>query len=54
VTGQAVRRAHLPTALNPACDIKGNVSYNAGELIYHVPGQDCYRETWTDLRQGER
>ena len=36
------------------CRIKGNISYNSGERIYHMPGQEDYfrtRITWSD---GER
>lgn len=36
------------------CDIKGNVSVNTGERIYHLPGQDYYAETVIDLGYGER
>lgn len=28
-----------------SCDIKGNISINTGERIYHVPGQEHYWET---------
>ena len=44
----------LPNALNPACNIKGNVSLNTGERIYHVPDQEYYGRTWIDQRAGER
>ena len=45
----------LPSGLlGPSCDIKGNVSPNTGELIYHVPGQDHYAVTRIDLPRGER
>jgi hypothetical protein len=27
------------------CVIKGNISYNGGELIYHMPGQRFYDAT---------
>ena len=27
------------------CYIKGNISYNGGEKIYHVPGQEYYDAT---------
>jgi len=42
--------------INPprGCNIKGNVSYNTGEKIYHVPGQAYYSETTIDARYGER
>ncbi|GAA4185839.1 hypothetical protein [Shinella granuli] len=29
---------------DPACNIKGNISYNGGQRIYHVPGQHYYVE----------
>lgn len=32
-------------AWSGACTIKGNVSVNSGERIYHVPGQKFYAET---------
>lgn len=37
-----------------SCNIKGNVSRNSGERIYHVPGQRYYAETRVDGRYGER
>lgn len=36
------------------CDIKGNISYNSGEKIYHVPGQEYYYETEISPEYGER
>ena len=36
------------------CKVKGNVSINSGERIYHVPGQLHYTETKIDARYGER
>ena len=36
------------------CKIKGNISYNTGEKIYHVPGQKYYEDTVIDERSGER
>jgi len=36
------------------CNIKGNISYNTGERIYHVPGQQYYNETRISLWKGER
>jgi hypothetical protein len=49
----------LPTrlqALAPGsgCNIKGNVSINTGERIYHVPGQRYYQETRIAPEYGER
>lgn len=36
------------------CAIKGNVSYDTGERIYHVPGGQFYNATVIDPRYGER
>jgi hypothetical protein len=36
------------------CDIKGNISINSGERIYHVPGQMFYSETIIRPEYGER
>lgn len=36
------------------CEIKGNVSINFGERIYHVPGQKYYDATRISFRHGER
>ena len=36
------------------CNIKGNVSINFGERIYHVPGQEYYTQTKIDPQYGER
>ena len=40
--------------LNPACAIKGNISINSGERIYHVPGQEYYAVTVIRAEYGER
>jgi len=36
------------------CDIKGNISFDTGERIYHVPGQEFYESTAIDPAYGER
>jgi len=36
------------------CSIKGNISKNTGERIYHTPGQEYYSQTRIDLNSGER
>ena len=36
------------------CNIKGNISINTGEHIYHVPGQKFYAATRINSRYGER
>lgn len=37
-----------------SCNIKGNVSINSGERIYHVPGQHYYNATKISPQYGER
>lgn len=37
-----------------SCDVKGNISLNTGERIYHVPGQKYYTETRISTQHGER
>jgi len=41
-----------PTWCTPA--IKGNISYNTGEKIYHVSGQAYYEATQINTTKGER
>jgi len=36
------------------CDIKGNISVDGGEKIYHVPGQSYYSQTKISPEYGER
>lgn len=38
----------------PNCFIKGNISSNGGEKIYHVPGGASYEATKIDPTKGER
>lgn len=40
--------------MSVGCTIKGNISKNTGERIYHVPGQEYYTETRIDRSSGER
>jgi len=40
--------------LSPSCNIKGNVSIDTGERIYHVPGQKYYSQTNIRPDYGER
>ncbi|WP_260691519.1 sunset domain-containing protein [Rhizobium laguerreae] len=37
-----------------SCKIKGNVSINSRERIYHVPGHEYYDETKISPQYGER
>jgi hypothetical protein len=36
------------------CTIKGNISKNNGQRIYHVPGQEYYTQTRINWLSGER
>jgi hypothetical protein len=36
------------------CDIKGNVSVDTGNKIYHIPGQKWYEQTKIDPNYGEK
>lgn len=36
------------------CNIKGNVSINSGQRIYHTPGQKYYSQTIIRPEYGER
>ncbi|TCR72217.1 hypothetical protein [Rhizobium sp. BK376] len=40
--------------VDPKCDIKGNISIDTGERIYHVPGQKYYAETRISPEYGEQ
>lgn len=42
------------TVYIPGCDIKGNIAYESGERIYHMPGQEYYEETEINPIFGER
>lgn len=46
--------SQLLRLLDSSCNIKGNISINSGERIYHVPGQKYYSETRIRLEYGER
>jgi uncharacterized repeat protein (TIGR02543 family) len=43
-----------PPAASTHGDIKGNVSYNTGERIYHMPGCPHYNDTVINAKYGER
>ncbi|PAQ09817.1 succinoglycan biosynthesis protein exoi [Mesorhizobium temperatum] len=40
--------------LGSGCNVKGNISVNSGEHIYHLPGQEYYDETVITPSKGER
>lgn len=45
---------HTAAQVSQSCDIKGNISINTGERIYHVPGQKYYAATRISPQYGER
>ncbi len=46
---------YIPRHLyDPACNIKGNISVENGEKIFHIPGQEFYDETSIRPWRGER
>ncbi|MBZ0163412.1 MAG: hypothetical protein K8H74_11945 [Notoacmeibacter sp.] len=49
-----IYRYGLSQSTSAACDIKGNISINSGERIYHVPGQKYYNSTVIRPEYGER
>lgn len=38
----------------PECIVKGNISYNGGKRLYHIPGMEDYQNTRIDSNKGER
>lgn len=52
--GYTVLPKAVTNTFDPACNIKGNVSINSGERIFHVPGQHYYEATRISLQHGER
>ncbi|BAZ46411.1 hypothetical protein NIES4102_34420 [Chondrocystis sp. NIES-4102] len=38
----------------PECHIKGNISINSGDKIYHLPGMEDYENTRIDILKGEK
>lgn len=52
--GQPLSKATETEASKGNCLIKGNISYNTGEKIYHVPGQKYYEQTKINTQYGER
>ena len=42
------------TEQKPGCNIKGNISVNSKEKIYHMPGQQNYEQTVISPEYGER
>lgn len=57
VLGVGVLLAAVGAEVGPTlvgCEVKGNISRNTGEKIFHVPGQEYYIQTRISLLDGER
>jgi hypothetical protein len=46
--------SYASSQVSPSCRIKGNISIDTGERIYHVPGQTYYNDTRINHSYGER
>ena len=46
--------SQITSITQPNCTIKGNISINTGNQIYHLPGMEDYESTVIDLASGEK
>ena len=44
----------IESMTKPGCIVKGNVSQNTGNKLYHIPGMENYDQTVIDPKYGER
>jgi len=44
----------ITSITKPGCSIKGNISLETGNKVYHVPGAEDYESTVIDQSKGER
>lgn len=51
---QRQKECEADPACNPNCVIKGNIAYDSGAKIYHLPGMKYYDETTINEDYGER
>ncbi len=49
-----LRQAVAHASRSASCNIKGNISIETGERIYHMPGQKYYAATRISPQYGER
>lgn len=54
VSRLVARAPEVPSVRPDQCVIKGNISINSRERIYHVPGQEYYEATIIRPEYGER
>ena len=50
----AQTRSQRPAFAPGGCNIKGNISYNSGRRLYHMPGDPDYADTRISVARGER
>ena len=51
---RSIEKPEVRSILKPECNIKGNISYNTGNKIYHLPGMEDYQSTKINPTKGER
>ncbi|MCD8486031.1 MAG: cold shock domain-containing protein [Desertifilum sp.] len=44
----------ITSITKPGCIIKGNISINSGNKLYHLPGMEDYESTLINLSKGEK
>ena len=44
----------IKSVTKPECIIKGNISFNKGNKVYHLPGMEDYESTIIDPAKGEK
>ena len=44
----------IASITKPECIVEGNISYNGGRKLYHIPGMEDYQNTKIDSFEGER
>ncbi|OLP17080.1 DNA-binding protein [Leptolyngbya sp. 'hensonii'] len=47
-------RSPISTLTKPNCTIKGNISVETQNKVYHLPGMEDYNSTTIDLAKGEK
>ena len=47
-------RSQRPASAPGRCNVKGNISYNSGRRLYHMPGDPDYADTRISVARGER
>nr|WP_199302783.1 cold shock domain-containing protein [Oscillatoria sp. FACHB-1406] len=50
----SISSSPVPSVERSECNIKGNISIQTGNKIYHLPGMEDYESTNIDVTKGER